>query len=238
MAVKKEVKALRGCGYRKIGALYLMGELLLPKGCDRLPYELEICPCCGGGFKFTRGIVKTNEKLLFKDSHAALECECDPGCPICQPADQTAAIMWVGKQYYSPKSFLEEGRKQGVSKRIGRMPGFIELDKTWVYLAHMDGTKNQFGETVPAIFGAFKPTHYEKIMTQELLDKRLANNPDYIAKLEADDITIVLVDPNDEDHDPDKKYTPPSEEKKGLGDLDEIFEELPDGITFDLTGKK
>jgi len=44
----------RGCGYRKVGAMYLCG-MGIPVECDRLPYELTVCRVCGAGVKQSRG---------------------------------------------------------------------------------------------------------------------------------------------------------------------------------------
>jgi|GEM_PF-2940968 len=48
------VEARRGCGFRKINGLYLVGGGLSAP-CDRMPYRLDRCPTCGEGVKFTRG---------------------------------------------------------------------------------------------------------------------------------------------------------------------------------------
>ena len=50
MAVEKK----RGCGYRKIGGIYLVGGNI-GRPCDRLPFELTVCPCCSAGIKPTLG---------------------------------------------------------------------------------------------------------------------------------------------------------------------------------------
>jgi len=48
------IEAKRGCGFRKINALYLCGSGI-SISCDRLPYLIEYCPTCGAGIKFTQG---------------------------------------------------------------------------------------------------------------------------------------------------------------------------------------
>ena len=49
------VEARRGCGYRKVGGLYLVGPKL-EAGCGRLPL-VHVCPVCQSGIKQTRGWV-------------------------------------------------------------------------------------------------------------------------------------------------------------------------------------
>jgi len=44
------IKAKRGCGYRKIGGLYLVGNYI-PVACDRLPMPIGACPVCGQGLQ-------------------------------------------------------------------------------------------------------------------------------------------------------------------------------------------
>lgn len=47
------VEARRGCGFRKVGGLYMVsGALSSP--CERLPLELHVCPVCNAGIKQTR----------------------------------------------------------------------------------------------------------------------------------------------------------------------------------------
>lgn len=46
----------RGCGYRKIGALYLVCRPGLTLVCDGLPMPLEPCECCGFEPPFSRNL--------------------------------------------------------------------------------------------------------------------------------------------------------------------------------------
>ena len=38
------VEAARGCGWRKVGGLYLCSPPGIHVQCDRLPYDLKVCP--------------------------------------------------------------------------------------------------------------------------------------------------------------------------------------------------
>lgn len=135
----------RGCGYRKVGGLYLCGEYV-PVHCDRLPYLLDVCPVCGGGLKPSRSYTKINpagvfgdhlvEPLYYNVGDPLQPCRDNPRCFLCVPSSEPAFIMTVGSQHYTPESFLDEAGRLGISKRIPFMPKELELGKTVVYLAH------------------------------------------------------------------------------------------------------
>lgn len=156
---------IRGCGFRKVGGLYLVGSgLAYP--CDNLPLELKPCECCGYTLPFTRGWVWVNKSFLkehrtllsmseakelrYLKSLGALEaerifgktesrlCKCPPSCPVCHPRQnikERFMLMWVGRQY-TPKSFIKEAHEMGVSKRIAFVPKELKLGETWVMLAY------------------------------------------------------------------------------------------------------
>ena len=76
------VEAKRGCGYRKVGGLYMVGGGVgIP--CDRLPFELTVCSCCGQGIKQARGWTWVDVAKLFQGVH--LGCTETGGrlCPLC-----------------------------------------------------------------------------------------------------------------------------------------------------------
>ena len=126
-------EAKRGCGYRVVGALYLVGEYI-PVDCDRLPYPLGACPVCGAGIKVGRGFTKINPLHLFGIHRGCID---QHHCRVCAPADQVAFIMRVGeKPYPTPQDFIKEGISLGVSKRISCIPRDLEVGKTAVYLSH------------------------------------------------------------------------------------------------------
>jgi len=124
----------RGCGFRKVGGLYLCGGYISVP-CDRLPYPLGACPTCGGGIKASRGFTKIDPLRLFGPHDCCTDCW--RPCFMCDPSAEVAFIMSVGKQYYkTPLNFLEEADRLGVSKRIPWIPKELELGKTIIYLAH------------------------------------------------------------------------------------------------------
>lgn len=209
MAVEKR----RGCGYRKVGGLYLMGEYI-PISCDRLPYPLEICPCCGHGIKVGRGMTAINPLKLFGIHENCIDE--NQYCFMCKPKDEIGYIMRVGEKYYpTPQDFLNEGITQGFSKRIAQIPRYFEIGKTVIYLAHInacikpDGTKDEPSrlqdrmidaekvKRVTGIFSAFIPQRIEKLYWQSALDDMPAKEK---AKLKKRGIIPIGIPDGDKDH--------------------------------------
>ncbi len=212
-------EAVRGCGYRKVGGLYLVGEYIVVP-CDRLPYPLDCCPVCGGGVKVSRGYTKINPLQLFGFHHPCKERFAN--CFVCSPTSDPAFIMNVGERHYpKPEDFMEEAMSQGVSKRIPFVPKEMELGKTVVYLAHpracrlVDSTvlqqamaliKGGDGGDQPrlvetdkvdyklGIFSAFIPQRVEKLIWER------DATPEEIKKLEKRGITPVIIKDGDPDH--------------------------------------
>ena len=129
------VETKRGCGYRKVGGLYLEADPGIWVGCDRLPFKLKSCPVCGAGIHFTRSMTEIIPGKFF-GQHDNCKDAIQP-CHMCQPNKRRAYIMMVGERYYTPASFIVEGKKHGVSKRIPFIPKGIKLGETIVYLAHL-----------------------------------------------------------------------------------------------------
>lgn len=128
------VESIRGCGYRKVGGMYLCGKYISVP-CDRLPLPLDVCPVCGQGIKVSRGFTKVNPYRLW-GIHQDCEDIYRP-CFMCDPKDEVAFIMSVGERYYkSPHDFMNEAQRVGISKRIPFIPKELSLSKTIVYLAH------------------------------------------------------------------------------------------------------
>lgn len=127
----------RGCGFRKVGGLYLVGAYI-PVSCDRLPFRLQVCPVCGAGIKAGRGMTEINPLKLFgfHDDEAHCHDKLRP-CFLCDPSEKPAFLMKVGEKFYpTPDDFLNEGVMQGFSKRIAQIPKNFKVGETIVYLAH------------------------------------------------------------------------------------------------------
>ena len=118
------VESKRGCGYRKVGGLYLVSE---PGGvpCDRLPLELTVCPVCSHGFKQARGFTWVDVAGLVGGVHR--DCLDEFPCPLCMSTEQ------MGR---APAAFEMESRALGVSRRVHALPRGFKVGETWVLLAH------------------------------------------------------------------------------------------------------
>lgn len=80
------VEAKRGCGYRRVGGLYVVGGGLSAP-CDRIPYPLDRCKTCGAGVKFTRGHTWLQPDF-FTPHESRQGCSCTHGsmggpCSVC-----------------------------------------------------------------------------------------------------------------------------------------------------------
>lgn len=211
------IEEKRGCGYRKVGGLYLVGGYVNTP-CDRLPLPISTCPVCGQGIKVSRGFTEINPLRLF-GPHYECKDRIRP-CFLCDPADEPAYIMGVGERYYTPESFLQEAHHLGICKRIPFIPKDLVLGKTVVYLAHpkavevkqpaalqealsiIQGSETEQPrlletETVErglGIFCAFIPRAVEKLIWET------EATPQELEKLEKRGIKPIIVPPGDKDH--------------------------------------
>jgi len=238
------VEQMRGCGYRKVGGLYLCGEGLT-MACDRLPYALEICPVCGAGVKFTRGWTWLDWKS-FAGTHRMIEhCSCPQNvCPVCVPGSQPQpyGLLWVGEQFYSPESFIEEAFTLGVSRRIAAIPRNLKLDETWVLLAHKKAIVNhepapsgtwtpepdEAAEGSPGVFYAFRPQRLEFLVWEsEATSEKLE-------ELEKKGITPIIIPVYDVDHDPKTKLIPTDDERRRI-ESERDFTRMRDAVSSILS---
>jgi len=192
------IEPKRGCGYRKVGGLYLVGGYL-EVSCDRLPYPIEYCPTCGAGIQFSQGFQWIDAFKMF-GFHPDCQDKLQP-CLMCQPLQGVKyGLMWVGEAYYTTESFIKEAREMGVSKRIPYIPKEIEVNETPILLAHKKAIRlfipDSDEEWSPGIFCAFIPRGIEMPMWQSEL------NDDKIAELEKRGITPIPIPDNDPDHAP------------------------------------
>jgi len=220
MAIEK----IRGCGYRKVGGMYLVGTgIAVP--CDMLPLEVTPCHACGYEIPFSRTFMWINKKYIERkaEQHHIIRveaegngmrytCKCSQTCPLCFPTTSNNlkkyGWMWVHSRQYSPESFIKEAKEVGVSKRIAKIPKGLVLGETWVLLAHRkipfsqefnpEGLRTKEPEYKPAIFYAFRPTRIEKLVWKSKATNRT------LKKLEKQGITPIIIPDGDKDHAPKK----------------------------------
>jgi len=209
------VEPKRGCGYREIGGMYLVGDGLQVV-CDRLPMPLpEACPCCNGGIKHTRTPRKINALTLWGEHEHCTEDRPDPegmrsdryaiNCYVCHPNNDVAYIMGVGENHYpKPQDFIEEARRLGVSKRIPAVPRDVVIGKTKIFLTHKKALTCQEKDAKgndkyqAGVIYAFVVTAVEQIVKQSEYE----GVKDQLAKR---NIRAVPVPDDDLDHQPKRK---------------------------------
>lgn len=161
------VEPKRGCGYRRVGGVYLVGGGLSAP-CDRMPFPLERCRTCGGGVKFTRGHAWLQPDF-FLPIHDPTHCRDAGPCPICGPTTIGSTefgphlLLWVGRGHYSPESYLDESRRLGVSRRLSAVPKGLVLGQTWVLLTHLDAVPA--ADSLCTDCGAPKDRHLTDVVT-------------------------------------------------------------------------
>jgi len=203
-------EARRGCGYRKIGGLYLVSG---GRGvyCDRLPIPLDVCPTCGHGIKQTRGFTWVDAAALVGGVHP--NCQDDFACPLCMAPHELGrcGLLWIGEKFYkSPAEFDREAVALGVSRRIAAIPRGFKVGETWILFAHSkavetfeplreedgalaleQGTTRKF---TPGIFKVWRPERIEKILPESRRGSAEA------AELREKGITPVFLPDDDPDH--------------------------------------
>jgi hypothetical protein len=189
--IETRVESKRGCGFRKEGGLYVVGGRLA-KPCYKLPIELTVCPCCGAGIKQARAMSFVSG-LLIKEAKCAQASKCSIGCQDFFNQDEYG-LMWVGEKFYpTPSDFMNEGRVQGISKRIAQIPKKLVVGKTVVLLAHPKAItiitpedKENPIKHKKGIFSAFIPERIEYVVKGTETEEELDN-------MEARGITLVKV---------------------------------------------
>lgn len=197
------VEAKRGCGYRKVGGMYLVSDPGIHMDCHRLPLNMIVCPCCGEGIKHSRGWTWIIPKSLFGECEGVGDCH-KLKCCVCSPPEGKHGLIWVGKQHYTTGEFTKEAVEMGISRRINNIPRGLKIGETFVYFAHIDAGETwvdaegelfeEKPERCPAVFYAFKPSRIEKLIT-----KSQASDEE-VEKLKEAGITPIIVPNDDPDH--------------------------------------
>jgi len=207
MAVEKR----RGCGYRKVGGIYLAGEEV-GEYCHNLPIATTVCPTCKGGIKQTRGLTWIDPVQFFgnccanlerflnrKEVHDIVHCSRCPACFSELFAGKEIGLVWIGEAHYqSPQVFIAEGVEMGFSKRIPAVPKGFVIGESWVALGHPKAIQSKPPEYEPpqaGIFKVWKPDRIEIIVTQTQ-----SEDADFMKPLAVKGLTPVIVPDNDPDH--------------------------------------
>lgn len=180
----------RGCGFRKPGGTYLMGEGE-GRPCGRLPFPLERCPVCSEGFPFSRTPKWVNVNKLVEGRPCGFY-DCDErACPL-RPGGEHESLdrvllLWVGaKHYATPEEFADEAAKMGISRRINYVPKGFKVGEHYVVLAHVkvrflcdgkgDDCERCHGsgfEEKPGAFRIFMPNNIEYVIKGTETDEEL-----------------------------------------------------------------
>lgn len=194
----------RGCGYRKPGGLYLMGDVTMQVvKCGKLPLALTTCPVCGGGIRRSPWPRWVNACELFRrvpcdlqgTKHHAI-CWLNP-LTLCgdeevgDPAlGKRALLIWIGEGHYStPRKFFDEAEALGISRRIAAIPRGFVVGETLVLFAHVRAIAK--GEPIaawdPGIISAFVPDRIEYVV-------KLGDTEKKLARLVGRGVTLVRVE--------------------------------------------
>lgn len=204
----------RGCGFRKPSkdgvGIYLRGGSSF-EDCERLPWLLDTCPCCGQGYKFSRSFTWINPMNMFDpyvEPHCSLLMPKDINpkhsherCWMCNPEllGSKAGLIWVGEKFYPrPEDFMSEAHAMGISRKIGALPNGFEVGEHAIFLAHLRtfAARQDDGSVVysAGVFGAFKPTSVDLVIDNE---NRVPDRALEIAKrIGKDKVRIVKVIPD------------------------------------------
>lgn len=215
MPVIISIENKRWCGYRSPSAggvgIYLIGPGNFDP-CERLPFPLETCACCGGGIKHSRGYTWIDPSRLFDPWVAPRPCaqlfgnqpeedEHDHNrCFMCNPlenAGDKAGLIWVGEKFYrTPFDFIVEAQEMGISRKIGAMPLGFEVGKTVIYLAHRKTSirfneESRQNEWVQGVFCTFRPIRVDLVIDDP--DDVPARAIDLVKRLGEENCRIIKV---------------------------------------------
>lgn len=183
-AVQTISEGPRGCGFRKPGGLYLVNR---EEGydCGRVPFPLTVCPCCGEGFRPSRGYRWVDGESILQQ---APECAYvalfgDDGChAFCAFRPENAhkvgraLLIWISPEHYpTPKDFNEEQARMGISRRLSgdSIPRGLVIGETWVFLAHKEAIDTYTDDPKAGVFKAFIPERLEYVVRGDETDEEI-----------------------------------------------------------------
>lgn len=179
-AVSVSLEGKRGCGYRKPGGMYMVNDGPgLP--CGRIPFPLSVCPCCGEGFRPSRGYRWVDGERILQAAPACayLPDGCRETCAFAAGNEEAvgrAILIWVSADSYPTTSdFMKEAEAMGVSRRItgDALPRGLVIGETWIFLAHKQAIDELSDEPSPGVFHAYQPSRVEYVVTGEETDEEI-----------------------------------------------------------------
>jgi len=168
-AVQTRVEGKRGCGYRKPGGLYMINRAD-GESCGRIPFPLIVCPCCGEGFRPSRGFRWVDGQKLLETAPICSSDRCPIECPFRSGNEEKVGrsiLIWVSPDNYpTPDDFKAEASTMGISRRIAgdQIPRGLIVGETWVFLAHREAIDTSSAEPTPGVFRAFVPEMVEYVI--------------------------------------------------------------------------
>lgn len=215
MQVQISYEAERECGYRKPSkdgvGIYLRGFGKF-EDCERLPFLLDVCPCCSAGFSPTRGFTWINPMSLFDPyteprciaTHYKEDASHDhERCWLCNPEllGSKAGLLWIGEQHYkTPHEFVREAAAMGISRKIAAIPHGFEVGEHAIFLAHRKAVqvRDDKGELIwkSGVFMAFKPTHIDLVVND--IDNVPGKAIELAKRVGEDKVNILKVIPDKE----------------------------------------
>lgn len=95
--------------------------------------------------------------------------------------------MWVGEQYYTIESFIDEASRIGISKRISHIPADLVLGQSRIYFAHAQRANRI---AIDPVLSQLEPKHYNRLRTvckplvdNEITPQTLSAHPNIRKKL-------------------------------------------------------
>lgn len=227
------VEGGRGCGFRTVGGLYLMGGQGY-QHCDRLKLEIPVCPCCGETLRPNRGIQPVNMMELV-GLHDEEACNDPDACRVCIPLDTALThckdfIIWVGREYYTEESFNVEAHSMGISRKIPHIPEGLIVGESCIYLAMRGNINTRAGDDRDGrpikkngIFSAYVPQRLELLIWEsEATDE-------FLVSLAERNITPAIIPDGDEDHTP-RRHSRPIFEFMNIESEQRTIEDFVDGL--------
>ena len=157
----------RGCGYRKLGGLYIVADGSGME-CCKMPILLHVCPTCNQGVKQSRGWQWIDPRPWI-GAYGCKDASAAGFCPLSNPTllGERVGLIWIGTQFYpTPMHFSVEAEKMGISRRIKAIPKGFEIGKTWVFFAHPHIKRDrESGEWTGGVFRVARPHRIEQIVT-------------------------------------------------------------------------